>query len=117
MTLYLIAALTILLHLAFAGARVTISLFALSLGATTFTVGVVMALFALVPMLIAVYAIVPLTTWGLLGTPSFDAWQPMILEAFRHLVYGWTLGTVYPLMLRPCTEPTDRPSEPIEAPA
>ena len=39
MTLYRIALLTMLLHLAFAGARVTLSLFALHLGASAATVG------------------------------------------------------------------------------
>lgn len=56
-SMYRIALLTVLVHLAFAGARVTISLFALKLGATAFTVGLVMALVAAVPMLFAV-------SWG-----------------------------------------------------
>ena len=54
MTLYRLAMLTVLLHLAFAGARVTLSLFALHLGASAATVGVLIALLALVPMLFAV---------------------------------------------------------------
>lgn len=54
MTLYRIAVLTVLLHLAFAGARVTLSLFALHLGASAATVGVVVSLLALVPMFFAV---------------------------------------------------------------
>ncbi len=54
MTLYLVALLTVLLHLAFAGARVTLSLFALELGASAATVGVLVALLALVPMVFAV---------------------------------------------------------------
>jgi predicted MFS family arabinose efflux permease len=41
-------------HIVFTGARVTASLYALANGASTFTVGVLMALFALVPMLTAV---------------------------------------------------------------
>jgi hypothetical protein len=53
-TLYLVALLTVLLHLAFAGARVTLSLFALKLGASAATVGVLVALLALVPMFFAV---------------------------------------------------------------
>jgi MFS family permease len=51
--LYLVALLTVLLHLAFAGARVTLSLFALELGASAATVGVLVALLALVPMFFA----------------------------------------------------------------
>jgi predicted MFS family arabinose efflux permease len=54
MTLYRIALLTVLLHLAFAGARVTLSLFALHLGASAASVGVLVALLALVPMFFAV---------------------------------------------------------------
>lgn len=57
MTLHLIALLTVLLHLAFAGARITLSLFALKLGASPLTVGLVMSLLAIVPMLFAV-------SWG-----------------------------------------------------
>lgn len=53
-TLHLIALLTVLVHLAFAGARITLSLFALALGATPFTVGLIMSLLAIVPMLFAV---------------------------------------------------------------
>lgn len=54
MTLYLIGLLTVLLHFAFAGARVALSLFALDLGASAATVGILIALLALVPMLYAV---------------------------------------------------------------
>ncbi|HEV7801408.1 MAG TPA: MFS transporter [Burkholderiales bacterium] len=57
MTLYIVALLTISLHLAFSGARVTLSLFALHLGASSLTVGFVMSLLAVVPMVFAV-------TWG-----------------------------------------------------
>jgi predicted MFS family arabinose efflux permease len=46
----------VLTHTAFGAARVTLSLYALSNKASTFTVGVLMALFALVPALLAVRA-------------------------------------------------------------
>jgi len=46
----------VLAHMAFVGARLTSSLYALANGASTFTVGVIVALFSLVPMLIAVRA-------------------------------------------------------------
>jgi MFS family permease len=49
-------ALTVLTHTAFGAARLTGSLYALSNKASAFTVGVMMALFALVPMLLAVRA-------------------------------------------------------------
>ena len=57
MTLYRIAVLTILLHLAFAGMRVAQSLLALDLGASAATVGMLMSLLAIVPMIFAV-------SWG-----------------------------------------------------
>jgi MFS family permease len=47
-------ALNVLGHLAFVGARMTTSLYALSLGASPLTVGVLMALFAALPMLLSV---------------------------------------------------------------
>jgi MFS family permease len=43
-------------HLAFVGARMTSALFALELGGSEFTVGLLMALFALLPMLLSVSA-------------------------------------------------------------
>ena len=55
MTLYFIAALTVMLHLSFAGLRVLLSLFALHLHASPLTVGVLMSLLAAVPMAFAVY--------------------------------------------------------------
>jgi len=51
-----IVAFVVLSHTAFGAARVTSSLYALANKASTFTVGVVMALFALVPALLAVRA-------------------------------------------------------------
>lgn len=57
MTLRRIAVLTVLLHLAFAGLRVAQSLFALHLGASAATVGILMSLLAVVPMIFAV-------SWG-----------------------------------------------------
>lgn len=48
--------LTILAHTAFTSSRMTVSLYALKLQATPFTVGVLMALYALLPMLLSVLA-------------------------------------------------------------
>jgi len=45
---------TVLAHAAFNGTRLTISLYALSLGASALTVGVLMSLFAALPMVLAV---------------------------------------------------------------
>jgi predicted MFS family arabinose efflux permease len=49
-----IVLLTVLTHLGFVGSRVTVALFALSLGATPFVIGVLMSLYAVLPMLLAV---------------------------------------------------------------
>jgi MFS family permease len=51
-----ILGLNVLGHLAFVGARMTTSLYALHLGASPFTVGVLLALFAALPMLLSVTA-------------------------------------------------------------
>ena len=48
--------LTILAHTAFTSSRMTVSLYALKLQASPFTVGVLMALYALLPMLLSVLA-------------------------------------------------------------
>ena len=55
MTLPRIIAFAIFAHIAFVSTRMAGSLYALANNASTFTVGVLMALFALVPMLIAVH--------------------------------------------------------------
>lgn len=54
MSIRFILLLTILLHLAFAGSRLTLSLFALHLQATPLTVGVLISLLAAVPLLFSV---------------------------------------------------------------
>ena len=84
MTLYLVALLTVLLHLAFAGARVTLSLFALHLGASAATVGIVVSLLALVPMFYAV-------KWGRY-VDRVGVRGPMyagVLALLAGLVIGW----------------------------
>ena len=55
MNLQHIFVLTVLVHAAFASMRVNVSLFALNLGASAFTVGVIMALAAFLPMLASVH--------------------------------------------------------------
>lgn len=54
MRLAFIVLLTVLTHLGFVGSRVTGALFALNQGATPFTIGVLMSLYAVLPMLFAV---------------------------------------------------------------
>ena len=56
MNLVRVIAIAVLTHMAFVAARMTASLYALANNASTFTVGVILALFSLVPMLIAVRA-------------------------------------------------------------
>lgn len=56
MTLARLIAIAVLTHMAFVAARMTASLYALANNASTFTVGVILALFSLVPMLIAMRA-------------------------------------------------------------
>jgi len=48
--------LTVLSHVGFVGSRITVSLSAISQGASPLTIGVLMALYALIPMLLAVHA-------------------------------------------------------------
>ena len=55
MPIYLIVVSCVLIHAGFGGAKVLLPLHALSLGVDAFSVGVMMALFALCPMLIALY--------------------------------------------------------------
>jgi MFS family permease len=55
MAIYLIVVTCALIHAGFAGAKVALPLHALHLGVDPFTVGVMMALWALCPMLIALY--------------------------------------------------------------
>src|SRR4030095_15355215 len=55
-TLAILIPLGIANHAVLSGSRVTVSLEALSMGASPFTVGVLMALYALLPMLLAVAA-------------------------------------------------------------
>jgi predicted MFS family arabinose efflux permease len=54
MTIYLILVMCTLNHVAFAGSRVVVSLYALDHGASQMTIGVFMALYALCPLLFAV---------------------------------------------------------------
>ncbi len=56
MTLRLLIVLTVLAHMGFVGSRVTVSLNAIAFGATPLTVGVLMSLYAALPMLLAVHA-------------------------------------------------------------
>ncbi len=54
MRLAILIALTVCAHTAFNGSRVTVSLFALNLGATPLTVGAIVSLYSLLPMFLSV---------------------------------------------------------------
>jgi predicted MFS family arabinose efflux permease len=56
MTLFRLILIAVLTHMVFVSARMTGSLYALANNASTFTVGVILALFSLVPMLVSVRA-------------------------------------------------------------
>jgi MFS family permease len=55
MAIYIIVLMCTLSHAGFGGSRVAISLYALELGASQFMIGVLMALYAIVPLVLAVY--------------------------------------------------------------
>src|SRR5688572_15733244 len=55
MAIHLIVLMCTLSHTGFGGSRVAISLYALDQGASQFTIGVLMALYAICPLLLAVY--------------------------------------------------------------
>lgn len=93
-TLYFLIFITLLNHSAFAGSRVSVSLYAIHLHATPFTVGVLMALYAVLPMLLAI-------SMGRL-IDRIGARFPMLIGsvaigAGTLLVYLWqSLGSLYP---------------------
>lgn len=55
MAIYMVMLICVMNHAAFAGSRVVISLYALKLGADQMTIGVLVALYAICPMLLAVW--------------------------------------------------------------
>lgn len=82
-----IIAFTVLTHTAFGAARVTGSLYALANNASAFTVGVMMALFALVPMLLAVRA----GRW----LDAVGPWKPLLLGVCL-MALGIALPAAFP---------------------
>jgi MFS family permease len=56
MAIYLIVLLCVLNHACFSGCRMVMSLYALELGASQFSIGVLMSLFAICPLLFGIYA-------------------------------------------------------------
>jgi MFS family permease len=92
-TLYLLMLLSVLNHSTFAGTRVVVALYAIRLGETPFTVGTMMALYSLLPMLFAV-------SIGRL-TDRFGVRAPMltgstILAASAFIPFVWPgVGALY----------------------
>jgi ABC-type sugar transport system permease subunit len=54
---------------------------------------------------------------GLFGVQPDELREPLLIEAGRHLIFGLTLGIVYPLLLRRGPEPAPTADRPLEAPA
>jgi MFS family permease len=92
-TLYLLIFITLLNHSVFAGTRVAASLYAIHLEATPFTVGALMALYALLPMFFAV----TMGRW----TDRVGARAPMLIGSVAIgsgaiLPFGWPgMGSLY----------------------
>src|SRR5262245_49312244 len=89
MAIVYFVALNALAHLAFVGSRMTTSLFALSLGASDFTVGTFMSLFAALPMLLSILAGRLIDRVG----P-----RPPLLCALAALVGGTLLPLLFPML-------------------
>ncbi len=87
MSISLIFLLTILPHMAFASARVTLSLFALHLGATPLTVGIIISLIAVIPMFYSV-------RWGR-QIDRIGVYKPMMFGASLVLA-GVLLAFAFP---------------------
>jgi MFS family permease len=88
----------VMTHTAFGAARLTSSLYALSNKASAFTVGVVMALFALVPALLAVHAGRWLDRVGPLP-PALLGTTLMTLGALLPALFPYAVADVAPLLV------------------
>lgn len=101
MTLLHIVALAVLAHTTFVSARMVGTLYALANGASTFTVGVLMALFALIPMLIAVRA----GRW----LDAVGPWKPLAAGTALLLggatlpaLFSYAVADIAPLLVAAC---------------
>jgi MFS family permease len=93
-----IVAIAVLAHMGFVSARMTASLYALENKASTFTVGVILALFSLVPMLIAM----PAGRW----LDAVGPWRPTLIGVLLMLggmllppLFPYSTADVAPLMV------------------
>lgn len=98
MTLARVIAIAVLAHMAFVAARMTGSLYALANKASTFTVGVMMALFALVPMLVAVRAGRWLDAVGP-GRPILTGVLLMLVGTLLPACFPYATADVAPLLV------------------
>lgn len=87
MALILIIAIAVLAHLGLVSARMTASLYALTNNSSTFTVGVILALFSLVPMLIAM----PTGRW----LDAVGPWRPTLTGIWL-MLGGMLLPALFP---------------------
>jgi len=82
-----IIAIAVLAHMGLVAARLTVSLYALANKASTFTVGVILAMFSLIPMLIAM----PAGRW----IDAVGPWRPTLMGTLLMLV-GMVLPAAFP---------------------
>ena len=101
MTLLNIIALGVLTHTTFVSSRMVGSLYALDNGASTFTVGVLMALFALVPMLTAVRAGRWLDAVGPLK-PLAAGVAMVACGAMLPAIFSYKVADIAPLLVAAC---------------
>ena len=88
--MYMIIALSIAIHTSYIGSRIVVSLYALQMGASQFTIGVLAALYSTVPLILGVYSgkLVDSTgtRWPLIG----GAIVILIGQHLHHVVAGST---------------------------
>src|SRR5918992_4758425 len=87
MAIYLVVLLTVLTHTSYKGSKVLISLYALDLGATPATVGVIFSMYSVFPVFLAVFA-------GKL-TDRFG-FRPLVLFGASGLVIGLAVPFFFP---------------------
>ena len=54
--IYVLALITVLNHISYLGSRILLALYAIELGASPFTIGILIALYSLLPLMLSVYA-------------------------------------------------------------
>src|SRR5688572_1984703 len=103
MSIYLIVLVTVLTHTSFKGSKVLVSLYALDLGATPATVGVLFSMYSLFPVVLSVYAGKLSDRYGYRAPMIFGAcglaaglFLPFVLPALPTLFFSAVLaGSCY----------------------